>query len=85
MSVVQVIGLQQQYGSDGRKGSKYPVSDQIIDVAITTGLYAATAILEIVLVVWREKRKAAALRAERGELGAFDFERGSSESPVVKE
>ena len=85
MSAVQVIGLKQQYGYDGRKGSKYPVSDQILDVAVMAGVYAVIALLEIVLVVWSGKRRTSALRSERGEMGAFEYGRGVSESSGMKE
>lgn len=36
-------------GTQQRKGSKYPESDEIIDVAVMVGVYAALAILETVL------------------------------------
>ena len=36
-------------GTEQRKGSKYPESDEIIDVAVMVGVYAALAILETVL------------------------------------
>lgn len=36
-------------GTLQRKGSKYPESDEIIDVAVMVGVYAALAILETVL------------------------------------
>ena len=36
-------------GTDQRKGSKYPESDQIIDVAVMVGVYTALAVLEAVL------------------------------------
>ncbi|KAG4032781.1 hypothetical protein MFRU_006g02450 [Monilinia fructicola] len=85
MSVVQVIGLKQQFGINGRKGSKYPIGDQVIDVAVMAGVYAVIALLETVLVVWKRKRTTAALREERGEMGMFEFRRGMSESPVLKE
>ncbi|QSZ36324.1 hypothetical protein DSL72_007450 [Monilinia vaccinii-corymbosi] len=85
MSAVQVIGLKQQFGINGRKGSKYPVSDQIIDVSVMAGVYAVIALLEIVLVAWRRKRTAAALREEMRQMGGFEYGRGVSESPVVKE
>ncbi|ESZ95664.1 hypothetical protein SBOR_3965 [Sclerotinia borealis F-4128] len=85
MSVVQAIGLEQQYGINGRKESKYPVSDQIIDVAVMAGVYAVIALLEQVLVVWRRKRRTTALREEAGEMGEFEHGRGVSEDPVMKE
>lgn len=60
MSVVKAVGLVKE-GIDGRKGSKYPVSDQVIDVAVMAGVYAVIAVLEVILGVWRVKR------ARRGE------------------
>lgn len=85
MSVVQVIELEQQLGIDGRKGSKYPVSDQVIDVAVMAGVYTVIGLLDITLVLWRGKRRTSALRQERGEMGVFEYGRGASESPVMKE
>ena len=55
MSVVKVVGLVKM-GINGRKGSKYPVSDQVIDVVVMAGVYAVIGILEVVLGVWRVKR-----------------------------
>ncbi|KAJ8063036.1 hypothetical protein OCU04_008280 [Sclerotinia nivalis] len=85
VSVVQVIALEQQFGINGSKGSKYPVSDQFLDVAVMAGVYAVIALLEIILVTWRGKKRTAALREERGEMGTFDYGRGASESPIMKE
>lgn len=34
-------------GTGARKGSKYPVADEITDVAVMIGVYAALAILEV--------------------------------------
>jgi hypothetical protein len=56
MCVVKVVGLVNE-GIDGRKGSKYPVSDQVIDLAVMAGVYAVVGILEVVLGVWRVKRE----------------------------
>ncbi|OBT77739.1 hypothetical protein VF21_03852 [Pseudogymnoascus sp. 05NY08] len=55
MSVVKVVGLVKE-GINGRKGSKYPISDQTIDVAVMTGVYAAIGMLEVVLGLWRVNR-----------------------------
>ena len=55
MAVVKVVGLVKE-GINGRKGSKYPVSDQVIDVAVIAGVYAVIAVLEGVLDVWRAHR-----------------------------
>ncbi|KAK0120249.1 hypothetical protein ONS95_011655 [Cadophora gregata] len=57
VSAVKVIGLSKE-GIDSRKGSKYPLSDQVIDVAVMAGVYAVVAILEVVLSFWRASRQA---------------------------
>ncbi|APA08710.1 predicted protein [Sclerotinia sclerotiorum 1980 UF-70] len=85
VSVVQVIALEQQFGINGSKGSKYPVSDQILDIAVMAGVYAVIALLEIILVTWKGKKRTTALREERGEMGTFSYERDASESPIMKE
>jgi hypothetical protein len=72
MSVVKVVGLSNE-GIDGRKGSKYPVSDQVIDVAVMAGVYAVIGLLEIGLDVWRAQRRRSG--AEKDSL--------QSESPVM--
>lgn len=56
MCVIKVVGLTKE-GINGRKGSKYPISDQVIDVAVMAGVYAVIAVLEAVLGVWRSKRR----------------------------
>ena len=38
-------------GTDARKGSKYPVSDEITDVSVMIGVYAVLALLEVSLSV----------------------------------
>ena len=55
MSVVKVVGLVKE-GINGRKGSKYPISDQTIDVAVVTGVYAVIGMLEVILGLWRMNR-----------------------------
>ncbi|TVY90218.1 hypothetical protein LAWI1_G004388 [Lachnellula willkommii] len=55
VSAVQVVGLDKE-GVNGRKGTKYPVGDQIIDVAVMAGVYAVIALLELGLGVWSVKR-----------------------------
>ena len=55
MSVLKAVGLS-KLGISGRKGSKYPVSDQFIDVAVMAGVYAVVALLELGLAVWRARR-----------------------------
>jgi uncharacterized membrane protein len=69
MTIVQTVGLVKE-GIHGRKGSKYPVEDQVTDVAVMAGVYAVVAILEVVLSLWRVKR------AQKGE-----GESVASESP----
>lgn len=56
VSVVQVVGLTNE-GIDGRKGSKYPISDEVTDVAVMAGVYAVIMVLEIVLGFWRALRR----------------------------
>jgi hypothetical protein len=56
VSAVQAAGLVKE-GIDGRKGSKYPISDQVIDVAVMAGVYAVIAVLELGLGVWRRERE----------------------------
>lgn len=63
MSVVKVVGL--VYGGlgdgkDHRDGSAYPVSDQVIDVAVMAGVYAVILVLEMVLKMqskWQVKQR----------------------------
>jgi len=61
MTSVKVVGLSNE-GIDGRKPSKYPVSDQVIDVAVMAGVYAVITILELVLGFWRTLRRARSSR-----------------------
>ncbi|KAL8852009.1 MAG: hypothetical protein Q9221_003114 [Calogaya cf. arnoldii] len=49
------IAEETKEGTDARKGSKYPVVDEITDVAVMIGVYAVLAILEITLSVWEFK------------------------------
>lgn len=65
MSAVQVVGLIKE-GIDGRKKSKYPISDQVIDVAVMAGVYAVVGILELVLGLWRASRRARSAREKSG-------------------
>ncbi|EGX94863.1 hypothetical protein CCM_03134 [Cordyceps militaris CM01] len=53
MSIVKVIGLDGE--DDLRKGSKYPMSDQVLDVAVIAGVYGAIAALELVMGLWRRR------------------------------
>jgi len=73
ISVVKVVGLSNE-GIDGRKGSKYPVSDQVIDVAVMAGVYAVIGSLEVGLDIWRAQRRRTG--AEKDSL--------QSESPVME-
>ncbi|KUJ12568.1 uncharacterized protein LY89DRAFT_623752 [Mollisia scopiformis] len=57
MCAVKVVGLSKE-GINGRKGSKYPISDQVTDVAVMAGVYAVIAILELMLGFWRALRRA---------------------------
>ena len=57
MCAVQVVGLSKE-GIIGRKGSKYPISDQVTDIAVMAGLYAVIAMLELLLGFWRASRRA---------------------------
>jgi heme/copper-type cytochrome/quinol oxidase subunit 1 len=68
MSVVQVVGLSKE-GINGRKGSKYPISDQVIDVAVMAGVYAVVASLELVLGFWRTLRSARGQRENTPQSG----------------
>jgi len=73
VSVVKVVGLSRE-GITGRKGSKYPISDQVIDIAVMAGVYSVLMILEMVLGFWRALRRA---RSQREESDA------SGMSPVI--
>lgn len=53
MAIVKVVGLDGE--PDLRKGSKYPMSDQILDVAVIAGVYGVLAALELATAVWRKK------------------------------
>jgi hypothetical protein len=68
MCAVQVVGLSNE-GINGRKGSKYPISDQVIDVAVMAGVYAVIAILELVLGFWRALRRARGTREDTPQSG----------------
>jgi hypothetical protein len=65
MSAVQVVGLIKE-GINGRKKSKYPISDQVIDVAVMAGVYAVVGILELVLGLWRASRRSRSAREKSG-------------------
>lgn len=53
-----------------RKESKYPLSDQVIDLAVMAGLYAVLAVLEGVLGVWKKGPQ----RARKAESAVTDEE-----------
>lgn len=55
MNVVKLAALvkMQNHGID-RTGTKYPMSDQVTDVAVMVGIYPALAILEVWLGLWRK-------------------------------
>ncbi len=68
MCAVQVVGLSKE-GINGRKGTKYPISDQVIDVAVMAGVYAVIVILELVLGLWRALRRARGTREDTPQSG----------------
>ena len=68
MSAVQVVGLIKE-GINGRKKSKYPISDQVIDVAVMAGVYTVVGILELVLGLWRASRRARGARENTPQSG----------------
>ena len=43
------VGEEKKEGLGARKGSKYPVSDEVTDVSVMIGVYAVLALLEISL------------------------------------
>ncbi|KAI9797758.1 MAG: hypothetical protein M1835_006930 [Candelina submexicana] len=47
------IAEETKEGTDARKGSKYPVADQITDVSVMIGVYAVLACLEVTLMYRR--------------------------------
>lgn len=62
MTAIKVVGLNNvgdrfSGGEGKRKGSKYPLSDQVIDVAVMAGVYAVLGLLEVGLGLWRVKRR----------------------------
>ena len=50
------IAEEDKEGINQRKGSKYPESDEIIDVSVMIGVYAALGLLEVLLRPWDAKR-----------------------------
>jgi len=68
LSVVKTVGLVYQENKGvKRMGSKYPVSDQVIDVAVMAGVYLALVALELWLGIWRAARSSRAREIERRE------------------
>jgi hypothetical protein len=58
VSVVKTAGLvKMENNGIYRTGSKYPMSDQVIDVAVMAGVYLVIAILEGWLGLWRKGGK----------------------------
>lgn len=55
VSIVKIAGLVKM-GINGRKASKYPVSDQVIDLATMAGVYVVIGLLEVVLGIWSKGR-----------------------------
>lgn len=63
--IVKTIALGIQEGNgETRKGSDYPINDQIVDIGVMAGVYAVLANLEVVIGVWRERDAQAKLLAE---------------------
>jgi hypothetical protein len=53
VTVVKTVGLVKMENRGAyRTNSKYPMSDQIIDVAVMAGVYLAIALLEVWLGLW---------------------------------
>lgn len=48
--VVELVKISEEVkeGVDTRKGTKYPMSDEVIDVGVMVGVYAVVAVLEVV-------------------------------------
>ncbi|KAL9030591.1 MAG: hypothetical protein Q9196_001297 [Gyalolechia fulgens] len=59
------IAEETKEGTGARKGSKYPVADEITDVAVMIGVYAVLAVLEMVLSVWERTGRVAKQAAKR--------------------
>ncbi|CAL3969523.1 hypothetical protein PZA11_005951 [Diplocarpon coronariae] len=63
VSAVKVAGLTTQKGGR-REGSRYPLEDQVVDVAVIMGVYVGIAVLEVVLGFWRGRREMGEGKAE---------------------
>lgn len=46
-NVVKIVAEAKE-GAGARKGSKYPMSDEIVDGAVMVGVYVAVGVLEMV-------------------------------------
>jgi len=58
MNVVKMVGLvKMENNGIYRTGSKYPMSDQVLDVAVMAGVYLVIVILEVWLGLWRRDEK----------------------------
>lgn len=55
-SIIKTVGLVYE-GVEERKGTKYPMEDQITDTGVMAGVYAVLVVLESVLWWWQEKRR----------------------------
>lgn len=81
MSIIQAVGLARE-GIDKGKSGKYPISDQVIDVAVMAGVYAVIGILEIVIDMWRSRRERAVKQggevADRNEFADLGSGKGIS-------
>lgn len=70
MSVVKCVALRKEkerFG--GRRDSKYPVADQLLDIAVMAGVYAVIGALEALLAVRRSRdggRQAVKLTSQSG-------------------
>jgi len=70
-SVLKVVGLAlEQNNGEKRIGSKYPVSDQLLDVAVMAGVYFVLAVLEVALGLWKI-RASTRRKKQTFEEGAF--------------
>jgi hypothetical protein len=54
VSVVKTVSLVLMEGNGiSRAGSKYPMTDQVIDVAVMAGVFLVLAVLEVILGAWK--------------------------------
>jgi len=51
VNIIKVVGLVNE-GMGGRKGTKYPIVDQVTDIAVIAGVYVILTILEALLGFW---------------------------------